>query len=110
MPRRSHITNLATYLFKNSQFKSFIYDSREIRTIADNLGFKTNRVRIELRKLGYCLIKNNNGRMIWRRDDMRPGSSHATKGHPPTSQEEERWRRRRETLKKYQLMRAAWKP
>jgi hypothetical protein len=42
--------------------------------------------------------------------DTRPGSTHAAKGHPPTSLEEERWRRRRKTLKKYQLMRAAWKP
>ena len=60
--------NLDTYISKNSRFKSFVYDSREIRTIADNLGVKTDRVSTELRKLGYCLINNNNGRMVWKRD------------------------------------------
>jgi hypothetical protein len=62
------IVDLKTYLSKNSRFKFFVYDHREIRTIADNLGFKTDRLRNELRKLGYCLIKNNNGRMVWKRD------------------------------------------
>jgi len=63
-----HIADLKTYLSENSRFKFFISDHREIRTIADNLGFKTDRVRNELRKEGYCLIKNNNGRMVWKRD------------------------------------------
>ena len=65
-----HLIDLDTYISKNSRFKFFVYDRREIRTIADNLGFKTDRVRTELRKLGYCLIKNNNGRMIWKRDGV----------------------------------------
>ncbi len=70
MARRKdqHVVDLDTYISKNSRFKSVVYDRREIQTIADNLGFKTDRVRIELRKLGYCLIKNNNGRMVWKRD------------------------------------------
>jgi hypothetical protein len=70
MARRNdqHTVDLDTYISKNSRFKFFVYDRREIRTIADNLGFKTERVRTELRKLGYCLIKNNNGRMVWKRD------------------------------------------
>ncbi len=70
MVRRNsqHAVNLDTYISRNSRFKFFVYDRREIRTIADNLGFKTDRVRIELRKLGYCLIRNNNGQMVWRRD------------------------------------------
>jgi hypothetical protein len=63
-----HAVDLDTYLSRNSRFKSFVYDRREIRTIADNLGIKTDRVRTELRKLSYCLIKNNNGRMVWKRD------------------------------------------
>jgi len=69
MVRRNdlHAIDLDTYISKNSRFKFFVYDRREIRTIADNLGFKTDRVRIELRKLGYCLITNNNGRMVWKR-------------------------------------------
>jgi hypothetical protein len=72
MARRKdqHAVDLCTYILKNDQFKSFVYDRREIRTIADNLGFKTDRVRIELRRLGYCLIKNNNGRMVWKRDQL----------------------------------------
>jgi len=65
-----HATDLDTYISKNGRFKSFVFDRREIRSIADNLGFKTDRVRTELRKLGYCLIKNNNGRMIWKRDGV----------------------------------------
>ena len=60
--------DLGTYISKNRRFRSFVYDRREIRTIAYNSGFKTDRVRTELRKLGYCLIENNNGRMVWKKD------------------------------------------
>ena len=65
-----HAIDLDTYISKNSRFKFFVYDRREIRAIADNLGFKTDRVRTELRKLGYCLITNNNGRIVWKRDGV----------------------------------------
>jgi hypothetical protein len=70
MARRNdqHTVGLVTYLSKNTRFKFFVYDRREIRTIADYLGFKTDQVRTELRKLGYCLIKNDNGRMVWKRN------------------------------------------
>jgi hypothetical protein len=61
-----HAVDVDTYISKNSRFKSFVYDRREILTIANNLGLKTDRVRTELRKLGYCLIENN-GRMVWKR-------------------------------------------
>jgi hypothetical protein len=69
MARRKdlHAVDLDTYISKNSRFKSFVYDRSEIQTIANNLGLKTDRVRTELRKLGYYLIKNNNGRMVWKR-------------------------------------------
>ena len=72
MARRKdqHAADLCTYILKNDRFKSFVYDRREIRSIANNLGFKTDRVRTELRKLGYCLITNNNGRMVWKRDQL----------------------------------------
>ena len=72
MARRNdqHAIDLDTYISKNDRFKSFVYDRREILTIANNLGFKTDRVRTELRKLGYCLITNNNGRMVWKRDQL----------------------------------------
>ena len=62
--------DLGTYISKNRRFRSFVFDRREIRTIADNLGFKTDRIRTELRKLGYCLIESNNGRMVWKRDEV----------------------------------------
>jgi len=62
--------DVGTYISKNGRFRSFVYDSREIRTIANNLGLKTDYVRAELRKLGYCLIMNNNGRMVWKRDGV----------------------------------------
>jgi hypothetical protein len=52
-----HAVDLDTYISKNSRFKSFVYNRRDIQTIADNLGFKADRVRAELRKLGYCLIE-----------------------------------------------------
>lgn len=72
MARRNyqHAVDLDTYISKNSRFKFFVYDRREIRTIADNLGLKTDRVRTELRKIGYCLIRNKNGRMVWKRDGV----------------------------------------
>ena len=62
-----HAVDVDIYISKNSRFKSFVYDRREILTIANNLGLKTDRVRAELRRLGYCLIMNNNGRMVWKR-------------------------------------------
>jgi hypothetical protein len=65
-----HAVDVDTYISKNSRFKSFVYDRIEILTIANNLGLKTDRVRAELRKLGYCLIMNNNGRMVWKRDGV----------------------------------------
>ena len=65
-----HAVDVDTYISKNSRFKSFVYDRREIQTIANNLGLKTDRVRTELRKLGYCLIENNNGRKVWKRDGV----------------------------------------
>ena len=65
-----HAIGVDAYISKNGRFKSFVYDSREIRTIANNLGLNTDCVRTELRKLGYCLIMNNNGRMVWKRDGV----------------------------------------
>lgn len=62
-----HAADLDSYLSKNSRFRSFIYDHREIQCIADNLGFNPDSVRTGLRKLGYCLIHNDHGRMVWRR-------------------------------------------
>ena len=60
-----HAADLDTYLSKNNRFRSFVYNHREIRCIADNLGFNPDYVRTGLRKLGYCLIQNNHGRMVW---------------------------------------------
>jgi hypothetical protein len=64
-----HAADLDAYLLKNSRFRSFIYDHREIRSIADNMGFNPDHVRTGLRKLGYFLIQNNHGRMVWKRGE-----------------------------------------
>ena len=65
-----HAVDLDTYISKNGRFKFFVYDRREIHTIANNLGLKTDLVRTELKKLGYNLIKTNNGQMVWKRDGV----------------------------------------
>lgn len=59
--------DLGIYLSKNSRFKSLIYDRKEIQGIASNLELTPDYVRAELKKLGYCLIMNNHGRMVWKR-------------------------------------------
>jgi hypothetical protein len=65
-----HALDVDTYISKNSRFKFLVYDRREIQTIANNLGLKTDRVRMELKKLGYYLIENNNGRKVWKREGV----------------------------------------
>jgi hypothetical protein len=60
--------DVGIYIQKNSRFKSIIFDRKEIRCIADNLGLAPDCVRTELRKLGYRLIENSHGRMIWKKD------------------------------------------
>ena len=62
--------DLNIYIRKNSRFKSFIYDRKEIRVIVNNLGLAPDGVRAELRKLGYCPIENDHGRMVWKRDQL----------------------------------------
>jgi len=62
--------DLNIYLLKNSRFKSFIYNRKEIRCIANNLGLAPDCVRTELRKLGYCPIETDHGRMVWKRDQI----------------------------------------
>lgn len=64
----NNLVDIKTYISKNKRFKSFVYDRREIRNIANNLGYKTDQVRTELRKIGYSLITDSNGRMVWKRD------------------------------------------
>jgi hypothetical protein len=63
-----HAIDLDIYLSQNIRFKSTVYDRREIRCIADNLGCAPDWVRSQLRKSGYCLIKNNHGQMVWKRN------------------------------------------
>jgi len=57
-----HAVDVRTYISKNSRFKSFVYDRREILTIANNLGLKTDRVRAELRKLVHLGLNKPNFR------------------------------------------------
>ena len=63
-------SDLDIYILKNSRFKSFIFDRKEIRCIANNLGLAPDCVRTELRKLGYCPIETDHGRMVWKRDQL----------------------------------------
>ncbi len=58
--------DLEIYLSNSSQFRSQIYDHREIQCIADHFGLSTERVRSELKRLGYQLINNGHGRKIWK--------------------------------------------
>ena len=60
-------SDLDIYILKNGRFKSFIYDRKEIRCIANNLGLAPDGVRTELRKLGYCPSENDHGRRVWKR-------------------------------------------
>ncbi len=61
------IQDLNIYLSNNRRFRSCIYDRREIQCIADQVGLSPERIRSELKILGYQLIKNYHGRMVWKR-------------------------------------------
>jgi hypothetical protein len=64
---KKHSNDLDIYIRKNIRYKSLIFDHKEVRCIANTLELSPYFVRIELRKLGYSLIKNSQGRMIWKR-------------------------------------------
>lgn len=58
--------DLEIYLSNSSQFRSRIYDHRELQSIADHFGLSPDRIRSELKRLGYQLINNGHGRKIWK--------------------------------------------
>jgi hypothetical protein len=60
------IHNLEIYLSNSSHFRSCIYDRREVQCIAVRFGLSPERIRCELRRLGYQLTNNGHGRMIWK--------------------------------------------
>ena len=60
------IHNLEIYLSNSSHFRSCIYDRREVQCIAGRFGLSPERIRCELRRLGYQLTNNGHGRMIWK--------------------------------------------
>ncbi len=60
------IIDLEIYLSNSNQFRSQIYDHREIQCIADHFRLSPERIRSELKKLGYQLINNGHGRKIWK--------------------------------------------
>ena len=59
--------DLDTYLSKNERFVSFIYNRREIQSIANKIGLSPGDVRAELKKRGYKLTNNGHGLMVWMR-------------------------------------------
>ncbi len=60
------LSDLSTYLLNNRRFRSHIYDRREIQYISDQIGLSPERIRSELKDLGYQLIKNYRGRLVWK--------------------------------------------
>lgn len=58
--------DLEIYLSNSNQFRSRIYDHRELQSIADHFGISPERIRTELKRLGYQLINNGHGRKIWK--------------------------------------------
>ncbi len=58
--------DLEIYLSNSSQFRSRVYDHRELQSIADHFGLSPDRIRSELKRLGYQLINNGHGRNIWK--------------------------------------------
>ena len=60
-----HAADLDIYISKNSRFKSFIYNRKEILSIAGNLGFTPSS---QVFFPSVCLIHNDHGPMVWKRD------------------------------------------
>ncbi len=63
------ILDLEIYLSNSSHLRSCVYDHREIQSIAERFGLTPERIRSELRRLGYQLTKNGHGRMIWKSEE-----------------------------------------
>lgn len=73
--------DLETYLSNNNRFKFHIHDRQEIQYIANCLGSTPDFIRSELRKLGYQLIKNRYGRIVWKKEtDRRTAKSKTITG------------------------------
>jgi hypothetical protein len=60
--------DLEAYLSNNNRFKFHIHDMQEVEYIADHLGSTPDSIRYELKKLGYRLIKNRYGRVVWKKE------------------------------------------
>ena len=60
------ILDLEIYLTNSNNFRSCIYDHREVKSMAERFGLSPDRIRSELRRLGYQLTNNGHGRMIWK--------------------------------------------
>ncbi len=67
--------DLEGYLSNNNRFKFHIHDKQEIEYIADRLGSTPDLIRCGLKKLGYELIRNRYGRIVWKKE----ADSHAAK-------------------------------
>jgi hypothetical protein len=60
------ILDLEIYLTNSNNFRSCIYDHREVKSLAERFGLSPDRIRSELKRLGYQLTKNGHGRMVWK--------------------------------------------
>ncbi len=60
--------DLKAYLLNNDRFKFHIHDGQEVKYIADRLGSTPDLIRCELKELGYQLLKNRYGRVIWKKE------------------------------------------
>jgi hypothetical protein len=60
--------DLEAYLSNNDRFKFHIHDIQEIEYIADRLSATPDLIRCELKNLGYELIKNRYGRVVWKKE------------------------------------------
>ncbi len=58
--------DIEIYLSNSNQFRSRIYDHREVQIIADHFDISPDCIRAELKRLGYQLTNNGHGRKIWK--------------------------------------------
>ena len=60
--------DLEAYISNNNRFKFHIHDRQEVQYIASCLKSSPDSVRSELKRLGYSLIKNRYGRIVWKKE------------------------------------------
>jgi hypothetical protein len=59
--------SIAEYLKHKPSLKGLIFDKGELKRLARVCGLSTEDARIELRKHGFILTKNDHGIAIWKK-------------------------------------------